>query len=98
MLDKLIKFALDNRLVVTGLTAFIFVYGHMTLTQLPIDVFPDLTRPTVTVQTEAHGLAPEEVETFITLPLENELNGLPELERVRSVSRTGLSLIYLEFA
>jgi Cu(I)/Ag(I) efflux system membrane protein CusA/SilA len=98
MLDKLIKLALDNRLVTVGLVALIFVYGHMTLTQLPIDVFPDLTRPTVTVQTEAHGLAPEEVETFITLPLENELNGLPELERVRSVSRTGLSLIYLEFA
>lgn len=98
MLDKLIKLALDNRLVVVGLTALVFVYGHLTLNQLPIDVFPDLTRPTVTVQTEAHGLAPEEVETFITLPLENELNGLPELERVRSVSRTGLSLIYLEFA
>lgn len=97
LLNKIIYWSLNNRLFVLAFSALIVVYGALTLSQLPIDVFPDLTKPTITVMTEGHGRAPEEVETLITLPLEYALKGLPQLERVRSVTGVGLSLIYLEF-
>lgn len=98
MLDLLIKTSLKNRMLVIGLASFVIFYGMISLLRLPVDVFPELTKPTITVMTEAHGRAPEEVETLITIPLEYSLTGLPGMERIRSTSGIGLSVIYLEFS
>jgi CzcA family heavy metal efflux pump len=97
MLNWLIKFSLSHRAVVLLTALVILVLGIATGRELPVDVLPDLTKPTVTILTEAPGLAPEEVETLVTVPLEGALMGTAGITRMRSISDVSLSLIYVEF-
>jgi len=98
MLNHLIHFSLKNRALVIAASLLVLLLGLRTATELPVEVLPDMTKPTVTVLTEAPGLAPEEVESLVTRPLENALLGVGGLDRLRSNSDVGLSLVFVEFA
>ena len=97
MLNKLIHWSLAHRAVILGLSLVLLVMGMRTATELPVEVLPDLTKPTVIILTEAPGLAPEEVEMRVTQPLESALMGVAGLTRLRSNSDVSLSLVYAEF-
>jgi len=97
MLNALIRFSLAQRTLVLAAAAMILAWGIQTTADLPIEVLPDLTKPTVTILTEAPGYAPEEVETLISIPLENALMGVTGVDRLRTVNDISLSLIFVEF-
>ncbi len=97
MLDRLIRASLQHRLLVLVLAAVLFGLGTWQLTQRPVDIFPDLNQPMVTVLADIHGLAPDEVETLVTLPLESSLGGMPGVAKLRSSSGDGLSMVRVEF-
>ncbi|MGF3024050.1 efflux RND transporter permease subunit [Methylobacterium aquaticum] len=97
MFTFLVSQSVRNRLLVLALAAVLVIYGAFTATKLPVDVFPDLNKPTVTIMTEAEGYAPQEVEQLVTYPIETRMNGLPGVTRLRSVSGVGLSITYVEF-
>lgn len=97
MLNKLIEWSLSHRGFVLGVCAIVLVFGIFTAVRLPVEVLPDLTKPTVVILTEAPGLPPEEVETRITQPIETALMGVAGITRLRSNSDVSLSLVYAEF-
>ncbi len=97
MLNALIRFSLSQRPLILAFALVVMVWGVKTATELPVEVLPDLTKPTVTLLTESPGFAPEEVETLVTIPLENALMGVTGVTRLRSVNDVGLSLIFIEF-
>ncbi|MEF2644401.1 MAG: efflux RND transporter permease subunit, partial [Paramuribaculum sp.] len=97
MLNKIIRFSLQNRVVVLVITGILMLWGCITMMRSDIDIFPDLNAPTVAVMTEAPGMTPEEVEKMVTYPIETALNGATDVRRVRSSSATGFSIVWVEF-
>jgi CzcA family heavy metal efflux pump len=97
MLNRIISSSLNNRLIVIVLSALLIIIGSYTASNMEVDVFPDLTAPTVVVLTEAHGMAPEEAEKLVTFPIETAVNGASNVRRVRSSSSAGISIVWVEF-
>ena len=97
MLNKIIYYSLDNRLVILVCALLLMIWGTYTAFNTDVDVFPDLNAPTVVIMTEANGMAPEEVERLVTFPVETAVNGAMDVRRVRSSSTTGFSVVWVEF-
>ena len=97
MLQRILDAALANRIVVLLGAAMLMVVGVQVTRQMSVDVFPDLTAPTVTIMTEAHGLRAGEVEQLVTFPVETAMNGAPSVRRIRSSSAAGISIVWVEF-
>lgn len=97
MIDALIRWSLNHRFLVLALAVGLLIWGGLRVTKMPVDVFPDLSSPTVTVVVEAHGMAPVEVERLLTFPIESSLNGASHVRRVRSSSTVGVAVLWVEF-
>lgn len=97
MIETIIRWSLANRLLIVAIAAVLLVWGGWAARETPVDIFPDLTAPVVTVVTEAHGMPPEDVERLVTFPIETALNGASNVRRVRSNSGVGISVVNVEF-
>src|SRR6266478_6096190 len=97
MLNNIIQSSIKNRLIVVVAALLLLVFGGVVALRAPVDVFPDLASPTVTILTESHGMAPEEVEALVSLPIEAAMNGTAGVFRVRSNSAVGISIVFVEF-
>ena len=97
MINNIIKFSLNNKYFILLCSVVLVVFGIRTAINMDVDVFPDLTAPTVVVMTDAHGMASEEVERMVTFPIETAVNGATDVRRVRSVSSQGFSFVWVEF-
>jgi len=97
MLNNIIKFSLNNKYLIIFLSVVLIIMGARTTSNMDVDVFPDLTAPTVVVMTDAHGMASEEVERLVTFPIETAVNGATDVRRVRSSSSQGFSFVWVEF-
>ena len=97
MIARIIRWSLRDRLFVVVGALLLLVWGGYETLRMPVDVFPDLTAPTVTVVVEAHGMAPQEVESLVTFPIETALNGASGVRRVRSSTGVGIAVIIVEF-
>ena len=97
MLDRIIRFSLNNRVVILLAAVLLMIGGLYTASHMDVDVFQDLNAPTVVIMTEARGMAPEEVERLVTFPVETAVNGATDVRRVRSSSTTGFSVVWVEF-
>jgi len=96
-MKRIVQWSIDHHWLVIGLSLLLFAAGVWTAWQMPIDVFPDLTAPTVTILTEGHGMAPEEMESLVTFPIESAINGASGVRRVRSATAVGIAVVWVEF-
>jgi CzcA family heavy metal efflux pump len=96
-MKRIVQWSIDHHWIVIGLSVLLLVAGVWTARQMPIDVFPDLTAPTVTILTEGHGMAPEEMESLVTFPIESAINGASGVRRVRSATAVGIAVVWVEF-
>jgi CzcA family heavy metal efflux pump len=96
-MKRIVQWSIDHHWIVIGLSALLFLAGVWTARQMPIDVFPDLTAPTVTILAEGHGMAPEEMESLVTFPIESAINGASGVRRVRSATAVGIAVVWVEF-
>ena len=97
MMKPIIQWSIEHNWLVIGLSLLLLGAGVWTARQMPIDVFPDLTAPTVTILTEGHGMAPEEMESLVTFPIESAINGASGVRRVRSATAVGIAVVWVEF-
>ena len=97
MIDSLIRWSLHNRAIVLGFAAVFLIWGGYSISQMPVDVLPDLSAPTVTILVEGPGMVPTEMEPLVTLPIESALNGAAGVRRVRSATAVGVAVIWVEF-
>ena len=96
-MKRLIQWSIDHHWMVLALSVLLAVAGLWTARTMPVDVFPDLTAPTVTILTEGRGMAPEEMETLVTFPVETAINGASGVRRVRSATAVGIAVVWVEF-
>src|SRR5207344_912885 len=96
-MKRLIQWSIEHNWLVIGLSLLLLAAGAWTARDMPVDVFPDLTAPTVTILPEGHGMAPEEMESLVTFPIESAINGASDVRRVRSATALGVAVVWVEF-